>query len=62
MERDTPHSRPDGSERAREPQRGSVGLMLGFVGAATAVFLLVLGLIGLAFLAYMYHVVYSYYR
>lgn len=60
METHTPTARSDSSQR--EPGRGSVGLMLGFVGAATAVFLLVLGLVGLAFLAYMYYLLYSYYR
>jgi hypothetical protein len=62
VESHTPPARSDRSPRAREPERGSVWLMLGFAGAATAVFFVVLGLIGLAFLAYMCYLAYSYYR
>ena len=51
-----------GGRRGREPAQGSVGLMLGFVGAATAVFFLVLALVGLAILALLLYYTYGYYR
>lgn len=62
MERHTPPARSDDTPRAREPEQGSAGLLLGFAGAATAVFFLVLGLVGLALLAFLFYFAYSYYR
>ena len=50
MRTDTSPSRLAADGRAS----GSVGLMLGFAGAALAVFLLLLGAIGLVFFVYMF--------
>jgi hypothetical protein len=58
----TPPTRPERNPRERETEGGSVGLMLGFVGAATGVFFLVLGLVGVALLAFLFYHLYSYYR
>ena len=56
------HSSPSRPVDARRAEgAGSVGLMLGFAGAAMAVFFLLLGGIGLAFLVYMLVVLKFYY-
>ncbi|HEX8149286.1 MAG TPA: hypothetical protein VF591_19040 [Pyrinomonadaceae bacterium] len=54
----SPSRLADGS---RAQGKGSVGLMLGFAGAAMAVFFLLLVAIGLAFLVYMLFVLKLYY-
>jgi hypothetical protein len=46
----------------RDAQGKGSGLMLGFAGAAVAVFLLLLGAIGVAFLVYMLVVLNYYYH
>ncbi len=62
MGTNTPPTRPGRNARGREQEGGSVGLMLGFAGAAVGVFFLVLGLVGVALLAFLYFLLYSYYR
>lgn len=52
MRRDSSPSRLNESTRVREPAKGSVGLMLGFVGGAVGVFFLILGALFLGFLAF----------
>ena len=59
MRTDTSPSRHADDRRAQEEGKG---LMLGFAGAALAVFFLLLGAVGLAFLVYMLFVVNSYYH
>ena len=59
MRTDSSPSRPaDG----RDAQGKGAGLMLGFAGAAMAVFLLLVGAVGLAFLVYMLFVLSYYYH
>lgn len=55
-------SRIERHERVREPARGSVGLMLGFVGGALGVFILTLGAVCLAFLLYFFYELFFYYN
>ena len=52
-------SRFNEGARATEPARGSVGLMLGFTAAATALFFLILGAIAFAFFAFFLIAYYS---
>lgn len=59
MNTDTSPSHINESTRVREPAEGSVGLMLGFTAAATAVFLLILGAIVFAFFAFFIIAYYS---
>jgi hypothetical protein len=59
MRTDSSASRLDA--RRREEDAASGRLMLGFAGAAVAVFFLLLGAIGLAFLVYMLVVLNFYY-
>ena len=58
MRTDSSPSRPAGGRDAQD--KGS-GLLLGFAGAAMAVFLLLLGAVGFAFLVYMLFVLNFYY-
>lgn len=62
MNTETSPSRAERDGRVREPARGSVGLMLGFVGGALGVFLLTLGVVCLAFLLYSFYELYFYYN
>ena len=59
MRTDSSPSRPADDRGAHG--KGS-GLMLGFAGAAVAVFFLLLGAVGLALLAYMLVALYYYYH
>ncbi|MET0645036.1 MAG: hypothetical protein ABW208_00360 [Pyrinomonadaceae bacterium] len=54
-------SSPSRLADGRDAQGNGSGLMLGFAGAAVAVFLLLLGAVGLAFLVYMLFVLNFYY-
>ena len=59
MRTDSSPSRLDARRHAQDTS--SVGLMLGFSGAVLAVFFLLLGAVGLAFLVYMLFVLNFYY-
>jgi hypothetical protein len=55
-------SSPPRRAEGREAQGKGSGLLLGFAGGAVAVFLLLLGAVGLAFLVYMLFLLNAYYH
>lgn len=60
MRKDSSPSRLN--ESARETAKGSVGMMLGFVGGTLGVFFLILGAVGLLLFSFFMYELFFYYN